>query len=79
MTVAKEAYRAESFVIAQGDSPNNIRQCDCCGSAYMQRDLEPIFTGRRRFICLECRKLGYMQTGSMLNRHKTRKEREGNK
>ena len=54
-------------------SEREVKQCANCGRLYMKCDLEVVFTGRRRFICYKCGRLGLKQAESKETGHKYKK------
>ena len=43
------------------------KPCSVCGKLFPEHDLEPIFTGRRRFLCQKC-----LEKGERENNHRSR-------
>ena len=54
-------------------NPREVKQCDNCGFLYLGQDLEIVFTGRRRFICYKCGRLGRKQAETKETGHKFKK------
>lgn len=54
-----------------------IKQCANCGLLYPEYKLEKVFTGRVQLICYKCAHNGLKQTGTIVQKHYTKKLNNG--
>lgn len=54
---------------------DETRNCDICGEPHVIADMKPVFTGRRKYICIKCVKQGNADVSVRINKMKNRKLR----
>lgn len=55
------------------------KPCCICGEEYLRIDMEPIFTGRRQYVCRSCMKKAKIDVGVIMHGHYKRHLKKLNK